>query len=201
MKTVYLDIDGVLTDFIGDAAELFGFERGNIYCRWEYGTHSLSKYLSVSKKDLWNKIHLEGLEFWRDMTNYADSHKLVCELLNWYNNGDIELYLATAVSPIPFSYVGRLQWIKNQFGSDFDNFIFIKDKYRLAKKDTVLIDDFSKQCDRFIAEGGVGVVYPRPWNTPRKDYRQFLQQPGMLVDTMESILFGEESKQMELFAG
>jgi hypothetical protein len=65
----------------------------------------------------------------------------------------------------PASAQGKRQWLINQFGVKFQDFIFTCQKHYLARTPySVLIDDSPENVRLFREAGGAAVLFPRPWN-------------------------------------
>jgi hypothetical protein len=44
------------------------------------------------------------------------------------------------------------------------NYVLCRDKWRLARKGTWLIDDSTANCGHFLQHGGNALVFPQIWN-------------------------------------
>ncbi len=66
----------------------------------------------------------------------------------------------------PQAHSGRLRWIRNYCPDFYQRkaFISIQDKSLLAKKDKILIDDYDKNCSKFMKAGGWAICFMADWN-------------------------------------
>lgn len=163
--TVFLDIDGVLADFVGGYCELVGRDREELEETWiteHPGCWNLPDVLGCSLDEFWKPIHEAGEEFWLglDPTDHFD------ELIDRVESfvGD-DWLLVSSPSRCHTSHSGKVRWIKSMFGNRFDRFILTGHKERLAKPSTILIDDSDRNCDKFELCGGRSYVFPTLGNT------------------------------------
>lgn len=171
--TVFLDIDGVLADFTGALASLIGLDPDDIHDRWPAGDYGLG-WLAVEagwsdKPDegmVWARIDAAGVWWWADLPLLP----WFGELLDLLAAGEGEVVLLTSPSRDPAAASGKMHWIQRHFGGHaFRRFLIGPPKYAVARPGALLIDDSDRQvagwrrppCGR---EGGLGVLFPRPWN-------------------------------------
>jgi len=73
--------------------------------------------------------------------------------------------LATSPTKSPECLAGKLEWIHSHFPAWMHRqFAITPRKYLFARPDSLLIDDYGENIDRFRALGGRAIVVPRPWN-------------------------------------
>lgn len=167
--TIYLDMDGVLTDFVGATAKLFNFE-GDIYSQW---IHLLDKYnvkdkysiegvLSITTDNLWSTIDRAGITFWSRMAYYNWAFILYEELEKY---GDVIILTSPSLSVN--SWAGKVQSIQTEFGHRFEDFILCPSllKSKLANINSILIDDSEANISAFTKAGGKAILLPQPWNS------------------------------------
>jgi len=157
---VLLDIDGVLGDCVRSCQELFGKKFD-----WANGS-SMAKQLGYSEEEF--KDNLNQTWLWRDMHLTKEAPRLI-ELLKSYGLYDRAIIVSSTFLR-PHILEGRMYWLQKHF-PDFvnqDRVIFIKDKWRLASKTQILIDDYSKNVYNFRRAGGWAITFPRPWNMANK---------------------------------
>ena len=71
----------------------------------------------------------------------------------------------TTPSWSPHSVTGKTQWFQDQFGEDFNDFVFTRQKELLARvPDSVLIDDSLENVNSFNEAGGTAILFPQVWN-------------------------------------
>lgn len=152
-KVILLDMDGVCCDFVGAVCKLFGRDPA------EVSSWNISDDLGVSPSVFWTAINSRGSTFWETL-----------KPLPWFE----ELYkTCTEIAPTcfcsaptrsPNCVAGKLAWLQARFGDTFRDYIFTARKELLARPGVLLIDDRRKNVERFLAAGGDGVLFPRPWS-------------------------------------
>lgn len=168
IETIYLDMDGVLFDFVGAAVRVHGLYEA--YERWqktgwpEGGIH-FWRACGIDDEDFWNQILVEGSRFWRCLPRYEWAHELVA-LCQEYQHAGAELIIATSDYPCPSGYcaAGKIQALRGMFGRDFSDYFIGRHKHKLASPRAVLIDDQESNLEAFSAAGGHAVPFPQPWN-------------------------------------
>ena len=70
----------------------------------------------------------------------------------------------TAPTGSPGCVSGKQEWLINQFGHDFHDFIFTRHKQRLAHPDAYLVDDMPFNVAPFDERNGHGLLFPQIWN-------------------------------------
>jgi hypothetical protein len=186
-RFIYLDIDGVIANFHAEAIRAH-IRKGPLKTR--YGTHtdpleayelasnerwprgySLQKYMGIEDIDaFWHPINNDPL-FWRGIQPYPWYRKLI-EVVSGYCD---HLVLCTSPSNHHYSWGGKALWLalhkldhipcvmmgindrKNEKPSPVG-------KWMMAAPDRLLIDDYHKNTDPFIEEGGKAILFPQPWN-------------------------------------
>ena len=59
MTRIYLDVDGVLANFVGATAELFGFDPSVVDC-WDYYPR-----INMTERSFWDGVKDAGSDFWK----------------------------------------------------------------------------------------------------------------------------------------
>lgn len=158
--TIYLDMDGTCCDFNKAALEIF--DRKDLITDWPKDEYSVSKVLGISNKEFWEVISKKKDNFWSELEEFPwfkDMYKELSKLG--------EVYFCTSPARDPNCVKGKLMWLQERLGEDFEKYIFIKDKFLLARPDNFLVDDFEKQCEDFSKSGGNVILFPQPWNSNR----------------------------------
>jgi len=137
---IYVDMDGVLTDFdkaaidtVGDTPDAF-IER-------------------VSKHQFWKHIDNAGVGFWENMEWMVDGKVL------WNFVSPFDPTILTSPSMKKESEVGKTKWIKRNLKTP--PVIFSRDKSREVKngKFDILIDDRQDKIQKWEAAGGTGILH------------------------------------------
>ena len=78
----------------------------------------------------------------------------------------------------PECLAGKLEWIHNHFPAWMHRqFAITPRKHLFARPDSLLIDDYGENVERFKAHGGHAITVPRPWNDHwAADPRKYLEE-------------------------
>lgn len=160
MKTtrIFLDVDGVLADWVGACAGLFGRDPATL--DWSQSS-DMAVALGVSTNTMWRRIDGVGPSFWAGLDPYPWTMEL------WERARDVApTVLLTSPSHHPSSLDGKLRWMNRVLGGGkpFRDFLVGPRKEFCASPGSLLIDDRASMCRLFREHGGEAVVFPRPWN-------------------------------------
>jgi 5'(3')-deoxyribonucleotidase len=154
-KQIFLDMDGVIVDFDAGVRKRYnGFE-------W-YPTEWAIPYaqLGTDFKSFWRDLDHPG--FWRELT--------------WMNDGKRIQAIVEPMRPIiltaavmPYAGTGKIQWLKREYPDVIKDKRFLiagghAGKAAVAGPGKILIDDKNENIDEWEEAGGMGILYPRPWN-------------------------------------
>ncbi|MEX0887786.1 MAG: hypothetical protein WD940_01765 [Patescibacteria group bacterium] len=157
---IYLDMDGVTTNFVRGVALVFGRDYDQLIGEWPKGYEFVHVPLGLpSEKYLWNAINPLGERFWIGLEEYQHFRSMYERLTEL---GDV--VFLTKPSNHPTSVSGKLYWLQQRFGLSFRNYIFTKRKELVAQPGTILIDDSPGNCVKFAEKGGEVCLFPQPWN-------------------------------------
>lgn len=174
ISVIYLDMDGVLVDFIGHVFRLFGVDLSKgrdlreTVRGWDGITDGLSEALGreVSGKELWESIAKAGMEFWADMPWCPWGKELLveCEKI-------APVVIMTTPTREPLSAAGKAAWIyKNLPGHGM--YALSPCKHLMAHPGALLIDDSDTNVSNFAKSGGMAYLFPQPWNESRGNIDQ-----------------------------
>ncbi|MFT5126811.1 MAG: 5'(3')-deoxyribonucleotidase [Rhodothermales bacterium] len=152
----FVDMDGVLVDFVG--AALRRHERR--VDEWPPGEFNMAKVLGIPRRDFWGP--LEGAEFWATLEPTAEAHELMAVLEAEF--GSWELCILSSPTRDPQCSAGKVQWLQRCLPDYSRRFLLGPEKRFCAGPDSLLIDDADHNVDRFREAGGCGILFPRPWN-------------------------------------
>jgi hypothetical protein len=154
-ELVLVDVHGVVAGFAEGAAELFGHEPDTSKYRYDFWRDWPEP---VSDKKFWKRIDKAGADFWAGLPCLSTGYRLIQEL----RDAGVEWAFCTAAVTHPGSYEGTRRFCNDWFGDC--RLIGTTEKYELAGPNRLLIDDHVENVERFIEAGGVGYVWPQPWN-------------------------------------
>ena len=172
---VYLDMDGVLVEFIGGLHKRMGLPYDTY--PYKYGEfemlEEIAKAKGVGMPELYKQT--DDRQFWRDLvwTSYAqDILKLVSEATVPENT-----FILTSPMARGDAWAGKVDWVLSMM-PEFKRRLIIcaAPKHLLAKPNTLLIDDKDQNVDDFIAHGGAAFLVPRPWNSAHADHPHFWKE-------------------------
>lgn len=161
-RTVYLDMDGVITDFTGGLFRHFNVPAiSNDIKRWNFFTDFgldetvVSEFLSTSR------------EFWANLEWTPEGKVLFSTLYQMYGTEYLKI-LTTPWRDNEACKGGKLDWINKNIPCMTNNVIFSFDKSKFATPWSILIDDREETIEKFKAVGGTGILVPRTWNSGGK---------------------------------
>jgi len=167
-KTILIDLDGVIVDFVTAAFEVFGVYAGHFDYPTEAGFDVLAALNKlrefdnagkpISSNEFWNgTLAIES--WWRSLNPYPGAIDFVNDLCNI---GDV--YLATSPTLAPQCASGKMLWIQDRLPKLGRKFMIGSAKELMARPDSILVDDREANCQKFVVAGGQAVLVPRPWN-------------------------------------
>lgn len=159
IKHILIDQDGVLADFVGGAFDMHG--RSDLKNKpYPSGVYEVAEVLGITDDEFWHPLNASRHLFWENL-NPLPWVKELTSLANEFASWTI----CTKPSNDPFCAAGKIMWLKRQFGSDFNRYILANHKHHMARHDHVLIDDFDRNVNEFREHGGIGILFPQPWNS------------------------------------
>jgi 5'(3')-deoxyribonucleotidase len=144
---LYIDLDGVITDFNQQLAKLLDkkLERS-----WDFG----------NDPKVWKKIDEAGEGFWKSM-EWMPEGKELWDAAKKYNP-----IILTAPSRHQSSWAGKRAWLKENLPKV--PYIIESKKEKHADKDSVLIDDREKNIKKWRDAGGIAIHHKDAKSTIKK---------------------------------
>ncbi len=145
---IFVDIDGVLADFVGGVKRIFPEYD-------EYKYESDPKFRDKMYAAI-KEYSANGGKMWLNLKPLSDAKKL----WKYVSKYDPQILSATGSGDAGAGPQKR-EWIANHFGSDIKvNLVQqAKDKGERAQRGDILIDDKQKALDPWIAAGGIGILH------------------------------------------
>ncbi len=137
---IYIDMDGVLTDFVKHVKQQFGDN---------------FKEILGDKPLFWELVHDKGEKYWAEIPIMSDAKKLI----KYLQNQDIAI-LSSAGSPKNYTkeaVSGKKKWMKKHFPNI--KIIIEYNKFNYANPKSILIDDLQKNIKPWIKAGGIGILH------------------------------------------
>lgn len=158
----YVDMDGVLCDFVGGVRELLACEEDVFIptdADWPKGEYDICNAAKITPKLMWTYID-KCPEFWERLAIMPEAIEMFSEL-----QGIGRTFVCTSPSLHASCVAGKLRWLQKLFGYPFRDYVFTTHKELLAHPNAILIDDHDQNCKKFVDCGGRAILYPQPWNS------------------------------------
>jgi 5'(3')-deoxyribonucleotidase len=150
MKTIYVDTDGVLSDFINSVSKITGIPRKELDIGRSWPDEIWKK---VSKhQDLYRRLDVHPGAY--DLTGYlvALKAKRPFKLVNLTARPRRETF--------PTAEKDKKKWVAEKFFGVYKCIVCLrKEKQNYAKPGDILIDDTEKNCIEWRKAGGDAVLY------------------------------------------
>lgn len=153
IKHIFLDMDGVIVDFVSGVYKEFGID---IHSR-PPTSWSIENDIGVTERQMWSKID-GNVKFWHSLKFYEWFYDII-DVVSEY-----EWSIASKPSGSSASAEGKVYWLQSMFGVEFRDYHLTPNKKWLAASDRILIDDNDKNCNDWIEAGGYAILFPQPWN-------------------------------------
>jgi len=155
---VFLDMDGVLADFPGAVAALFGRPKSEVE---SYGDRAYEA-VGATKQEFWGVIDAAGPEWWEFIQPYPWTERLIeaCRRAG-------QAYVATSPpKKCMGAGSGKMAWLSRFAPQVYKErkYFLGTDKFLLAAPGRALVDDDAEKCAAFAAAGGQAALFPQPWN-------------------------------------
>jgi len=170
IRTLLLDVDGVIADFVGHAiAQLAPGRAADLYATWPRGEWNVGTVMGVESSLFWATV--DTPDFWATIPAYAKSHDFVRALLALSTSHGVgSVLFATSSGGSTAFPAARTVWLRNFCKKagvpQIPVIIFqhILHKAVAGGPGALLIDDSAHGIAEFKAKGGRTVCVPRVWN-------------------------------------
>ncbi len=196
MRSIILDVDDVLNSLTLPILKLYGCDVEHFdYHKYPvdvgYDIRAACKVLGGDAPEglapFWEGV-TEG-NIWRTAPKSPECDWLLDRAASVV--GERNVFLATTPTKDPQVHADKLHWIWDNLPSWIHRQYFITPrKWKLGKPGTILFDDHSENCEKFIEEGGEACLVPRPWN-----YRHMCSTLGRLADKFGNLHLEENHVQ------
>lgn len=158
-KLIYLDVDGVLANYVEGILRLTGEKAVQHDDIKDYDIH---KFISATQAWVEEQRDMWGGAFWENLPAYSNAKRIVAEAMGL---ADHVCFLTTPSGAIESRH-GKLRWIENHFGPGLDVCFAQLGKHHYAGCNrTLLIDDNPRTVLEFGQSGSAAIRQPRPWNS------------------------------------
>lgn len=160
ISSVYVDLEDVLADLT--TAIFNHVDRAGLLSEpWPAG-QSKEDRLGLTKAYLFNLVIRDSSEIWKKVKPCLWAKSLLTQIRS-------PIVIVTGGQWGVPAINDKLRWCERHLDGLVSDHVVIQTRQRLANKESLLIDDNPKNVDRFIAAGGHGLVFPRPWNADCDD--------------------------------
>lgn len=159
-RLAFIDLDGVLADFIRGVLELHKLPIEETISKLK-GNYNIAEALGIPTIEFWGTID-NSRDFWATLPKTHDADLILDTILHYYPIKQV--YLLTAPSYHPNCYYGKVKWVNKHYPKLARRLILTGHKHLIAAPSRLLIDDSDANCSKFIKAGGKAILYPRYWN-------------------------------------
>lgn len=164
---LFIDMDGVLSDFDTGAKNMFNFETNH----FNVSSHLLDEDKKLIKKNFWSKVR-ENTHFWTDLPLMPGALNLWDLCCNFNPTVLTAAPSSFVEGSADFLIVSKLkeEWIKEKFIFNHqNNFVCttsLKKHLFISKNhQNILIDDREDNIQRWVSHGGIGILHINFENT------------------------------------
>lgn len=157
---IWLDMDGVLCNYVGGALHAFREIRTDIK-ESDIKTWNFHGLFCTSDDDEKSLINDFGPGFWSELEAYDTTPQLIEAARSASNH----IGILTNPGKFRHSIPGKTEWLRKHGLIHKDvPVVFTKHKHLMAKSNHLLIDDLPENCHQFIKHGGEAICPIRGWN-------------------------------------
>lgn len=160
MDTVFVDMDGVLVDFVGGVLKHHKLP-GTTVDRFK-GSYAIETILDMTPAEFWTHLD-ENRKFWADLSPTRECFQIIESLERQF--GKQHVYLLSSPAMSPDCYSGKAEWVAKHLPRYMSRLFLMGKKHFCAARGRLLVDDSDANVDMFRRFGGSAVLYPRPWNS------------------------------------
>lgn len=153
----FIDMDGVITDF---ATGLFKANNLDVTKYDLTGHWWLHNACGINQEEFEKPCHTH--EFWLGLGFTPEAFQILDLVEDKF--GSANVYLCSSPSEWPAASYGKHLWINKNLPAYKRRFMLVNDKFVIASKSKLLVDDNNDNVDRFRDHGGHAILVPRPWN-------------------------------------
>lgn len=163
--TLFLDLDGVLVNFVGAALKLHNATLPMRDVRWDFCTQ-IGFVQGVNDPLFWADMNFN---FWANLELTSEALELLDGLERIF---DDRIALMTSPCLTMGSVEGKVAWIAKNLPRYRRRYFVGPVKHLAAGPGKLLLDDHDLNCAKFAVAGGVAITVPRPWNDRRDETDQ-----------------------------
>ena len=185
---VFLDMDGVLVDFLDGVHRAFNIPYSTDTHPYEKGKWNMLE--DIKRPFCEGNFSFETVNdlctvgFWRGLNWMHDGHEILAAIVKKFTYSN-EISLLTTPMPNFGSWTGKAYWVNKHIPTFNGRLIITQEPKKLfAGPDTLLIDDRDENIEEFEAAGGQGILVPRLWNKLHNWANNTLQVVEQSLETL-----------------
>lgn len=167
VKTILLDMDGVLVDFMGGLHHALNLPWDPDNYRYKAGEYDCFESMVESNPDKLKSMGpiyrtTDERAFWANLEwdRFGKKYLAVAQSFK------VPIYICTKPMLRPEAWAGKIDWLGKHIKDAVSGTIITSGpKHMLAKPGAVLIDDKDENVNEFRAAGGQAYLIPQPWNS------------------------------------
>ena len=168
---VFLDLDGVLVDFVNGACKLHGVN--NPYLSVDnLGKYEICDLIDIPPSKFFASM---GHDFWANLEWLPDGKEIIDAILKYVKPEQVTL-LTSPIKTLGCTS-GKMDWIEKNVPKWRRSFLIGPGKHKIAGPGKLLIDDYDKNVDEWVTHGGRAIQVPRAMNrlhsVPTMDFVRF----------------------------
>ena len=154
IKRIIVDLDGVLANFCKAALSAYNINPNTKIEKWNF-----FEDFGLTEKEFWAGIR--GKSFWFNI----EPMPWMNDLITYIKDTGIPWIVATSPCRDYDCYSGKVEWLEKHLDLNYTQDAMIGSrKYLMANRDTILIDDSGRNCNKFIEYGGHSILFPATYN-------------------------------------
>jgi len=161
---IFLDVDGVISDWMGMAIKVFNINEHDINTRKILKEEYNSLSYLTDKSIVYETINKIGTKYWEDIELFPWAKNLYSAL---QEEGDV--CFLTSPGPWPAAAQGKINAINRDFGES--KIIITQHKYYCANENSILIDDQPSNIRLFENYGGNTFLWPNQYKIIDEDIK------------------------------
>lgn len=150
----FIDLDGVLVDFVGGVFLFHGFSIPWAEIGWEFDKKS-----GKSPEDFWGPL---GQTFWSSLTKTEECDTIIAAAEKKFDKDNV--FLCSSPCGTLGCAAGKAVWVDNNLPGYSRRLILSNRKEVFSGLGRVLIDDRDENAEGWEKLGGTSILVPRPWN-------------------------------------